>query len=300
MATIESARLVAAQLGVLTTVGALPFPADGVRLADEPVPVLDTAGEVVLWRYAAGSGYVDVAARPGLGAPLVAVVPEGSADAPSRVLARTEVSEATRIANEERYRQRIQDLTHLAQVLKVTGPVVRRFDRGLVEEVLRPRVDTRELALCGRPFRQETDAWAVAACAQVVLDYYRYRYDQERLAEELGLGTEDHPVAHGEQDVALALALETLTGKALTAETTTAPTFAEYRSEVRELRPSIGFVPGHARVVTGYTRMSSLRLIGASFAGLLVQDPWEGGARWENYDAMTCVGTCTARVSLVA
>ncbi|WP_433270526.1 hypothetical protein ACQPZF_10015 [Actinosynnema sp. CS-041913] len=296
MATIESARLVAAQLGVLVTVGALPFPDDSVRLSGAPVPVLDKAGRVALWRHAAGSGYVDVAARPCLGAPLVAVVPEGSADAPPRVVTRPVVSDAARIANEERYRQRVQDLTHLAQVLKVTEPVVRRFDRALVEEVLRPRVDTMALPLCGRPFRQETEAWAVAACAQVVLDFYRYRYDQERLAEELGLGTEDSPIADGGHDVALVL--ETLTGKALTAETT-APTFAEYRSEVREQRPSISFVPGHARVVTGYTRMSSLRLIGASFAGLLVQDPWEGGARWENYDATTCVGTCTARVGLV-
>ncbi|MEV0675787.1 hypothetical protein AB0I60_04600 [Actinosynnema sp. NPDC050436] len=296
MTTVERARLVAAQLGVLVTVGALPFPAAGVRLSDEPVPVCDETGEVLLWRHAAGDGYVDVAARPGLGAPLVAVVPEGRVE-PARTSARPVVSAAARIADEERYRQRVQDLAHLAQVLKVTEPVVRQFDRGLVEEVLRPRVDTRELSLCGRPFRQETAEWATAACVQVVLDFYRYRYDQERLAEELGLGTEEHPVPGDEHDVAPAL--ETLTGKALTAELTPTPTFAEYRSEVREWRPSISFVPGHARVVTGYTRMSSLRLIGASFAGLLVQDPWEGGARWENYDATTIVGTCTARVNLI-
>ncbi|MEU4806460.1 hypothetical protein [Actinosynnema sp. NPDC023587] len=296
MATVESARLVAAQLGVLVTVGALPFPADGTRLSERPVPVCDETGEIVLWRHAAGDGYVDVAARPCLGAPLVAVVPEGRVE-PPRALVRPVVSAAARIANEERYRQRVQDLTHLAQVLKVTEPVVRRFDRDLVEEVLRPRVDTRELRLCGRPFRQETAEWAAAACVQVVLDFYRYRYDQERLAEELGLGTEEHPVPGDEHDVAPAL--ETLTGKALTAVLTSSPTFAEYRSEVRELRPSISFVPGHARVVTGYTRMSSLRLIGASFAGLLVQDPWEGDARWENYDATTLVGTCTARVNLI-
>ncbi len=297
MATVGTALLAAAQLGVLATVGALPDLGDGVRLADEPVPVPDTTGEVALWRHAVGSGYVDVAARPALGAPLVAVVPEGPVDASPRPVARPVGGDAARIANEERYRQRVQDLTHLAHVLKVTEPVVRRFDRALVEEVLRPRVDRQELPLCGRPFRQETDEWAPAACTQLVLDFYRYRYDQERLAEELGLGTEDFPIAEGEHDVALAL--ETLTGKALTAELTGAPTFAEYRSEVREFRPSISFVPGHSRVVTGYTRMSSLRLIGASFAGLLVQDPWEHRARWENYDTTTCVGTCTARVSLV-
>ncbi|CCH29225.1 hypothetical protein ABZ816_38370 [Actinosynnema sp. NPDC047251] len=296
MATVDMARMVAAQLGVLVTVGALPIPADGVRLSDRPVPVCDETGEVALWRYPAGDGYVDVAARPCLGAPLVAVVPEGRLE-PARPVARPTASAAARIANEERYRQRVQDLTHLAQVLKVTEPVVRRFDRGLVEEVLRPRVDTQELRLCGRPFRQETAQWATAACVQVVLDFYRYLYDQERLAEELGLGTEEFPVSGDEHDVAPAL--ETLTGKALTAELTSTPTFAEYRSEVREHRPSISFVPGHARVVTGYTRMSSLRLIGASFAGLLVQDPWDGGARWENYDATTFVGTCTARVNLV-
>lgn len=294
MGSIDTARLVAAQLGVLATVGALPGVGHGVLGAD-PLPVRSDSGEVVLWRYPLGSGYVDVAARPCWGAPLVAFVPEGRA-VPA-VVHRQPVSAEVREAAVERYRQRVQDLTHLAQVFGLDEPVVRRFDRGLVEEVLRPRVDTRTLPPCVRPPLQETDAWALAACVQVLLDFYRYRYDQERLASELGLGTEDSPVRGSWREVALAV--ETLTGKALSAELSTAPAFAEYRTEVREERPSISIVPGHARVVTGYTRMSSLRLIGASFAGLLVQDPAEGAGRWENYDATACVGTCTARVNLV-
>ncbi|MCE6999894.1 hypothetical protein LZG04_34530 [Saccharothrix sp. S26] len=97
----------------------------------------------------------------------------------------------------------------------------------------------------------------------------------------------------------VAPAVRELTGKALSVRVSTAPTFTEYLAEVREERPSISFVPGHARVVTGCTRMSSLRLMGAGFAGLLVQDPAEGVVRWENYDAMACVGSCTASVRLV-
>ncbi|MEU4742151.1 hypothetical protein AB0G02_17050 [Actinosynnema sp. NPDC023658] len=294
MSSMETARLVAAQLGVLAAVGALPCAGDGVPVG-EPVPVWCDSGEVVLWRHPVGRGYVDVAARPCWGAPLVAFVPEGRAE--STVLRRPWPVTDPREEAAERYRQRVQDLAHLARVVGLDEPVVRRFDRGMVEEVLRPRVDTRTLPPCARPPEQEADEWALAACVQGLLAFYRYPYDQERLATELGLGTGPDPVRGTWDDVALAV--RELTGKALSVEVSTAPTFAEHLTEVREQRPSISFVPGRARVVTGYTRMSSLRLIGASFAGLLVQDPAEGAARWENYDAMACVGSCTARVTLV-
>ncbi|MFE9748420.1 hypothetical protein ACFYOT_26235 [Saccharothrix saharensis] len=294
MGAVDTVRLVAAQLGVLATVGALPCAGDGVPVGD-PEPVRCENGEVVLWRHQVGRGYVDVAARPCWGAPLVAFVPEGRVT-PAVVRRPWPVGDPREDAA-ERYRQRVHDLTHLAQVVGLDEPVVRRFDRALVEEVLRPKVDTRTLPPCVRPPRQETDEWALAACVQVLLDFYRYRYDQERLASELGLGTEEAPVRGTWRDVAPAV--RGLTGEALSVAVSTAPTFTEYLTEVREERPSISFVPGHARLVTGYTRMSSLRLMGAGFAGLLVQDPAEGAARWENYDAMACVGSCTARVNLV-
>ncbi|PRY30955.1 C39 family peptidase [Umezawaea tangerina] len=377
MTRIESARLVAAQLGVLATLGALPDLPDGPRLDRSPTPVHDVNGELLLWRIGTcgGRGYVDVAAHPMLGAPLVAVAPEAVWE-PEALLAEArargvehdelqfvaysfpklavrylldgvevallelhtwervppvradlseppgeferwsfldELSPQARHTHDERYRQRREALTHLANVLHVDDPVVRRFDRKIVEQVLKPRVDALELqyshrfsdqSSCLGLLGQETNRWSSAASAQMVLDFYRYRYDQERLADELGLGTEEHPSGlPASRDFDVVRALENLTGKSLSAAMSTTPTFAEYRSEIRANRPVISFVPGHCRVVTGYTRTSSLLLIGASFAALRVADPWPPKAgvvtRWENVDTIVCRNTVTARVTLV-
>lgn len=377
MTRIESARLVAAQLGVLATLGALPDLPDGPRLDREPTPVHDVNGELLLWRIGScgGRGYVDVAAHPRLGAPLVAVAPEAVWE-PEMLLGearsldvehdelqfvaysfpklavrflldgvevalrelhtweqvpevRADLTEppgeferwsfldeqapAARQLLEERYLQRIEALTHLANVLHVNEPVVRRFDRKIVEQVLRPRVDALELhyshsfadqSSCLGLVGQETNRWSTAASAQMILDFYRYRYDQERLADELGLGTEENPVGlPASRDFDVVVALETLTGKSLTASLSTTPAFAEYRSEIRANRPVISFIPGHSRVVAGYTRTSSLLLIGASFAALQVNDPWPPRAgvvtRWENVDTTVCRSTVTAKVTLL-
>jgi hypothetical protein len=190
---------------------------------------------------------------------------------------------------------------------------VRRFDRKIVEQVLRPRVDALELhyshsfadqSSCLGLVGQETNRWSAAASTQMILDFYRYRYDQERLADELGLGTEEHPVGlPPSREFDVVVALENLTGKSLSAALSTTPTFAEHRSEIRANRPVISFVPGHCRVVAGYTRTSSLLLIGASFAALQVNDPWPPRAgvvtRWENVDTIVCRSTVTAKVTLI-
>jgi hypothetical protein len=368
--------LVATQLSVLTTLGALPGLPHCLRLDGEPTPVHDVNGELLFWRLALhGKGYVDIAAHPGLGAPLVAIAPEAewdprglAADAARRGIEHDalqfvafsfpklalrflrdgaevallelhtwaqvpeprrelgdppghferwsfldEQAEDVRRDHEERYHQRVESLAHLANVLHVHEPVVRLFDRRVVEEVLRPHVDARELryshhdadhSTCIALRGQETNVWSVAASVQMLLDFYRYRYDQDRLAYELGLGTEDEPTGlpHS-REFDVVLALESLTGKSLTASMSMLPSFGEYRAEIRANRPLISFVPGHSRVVAGYTRTSSLRLMGASFAGLLVYDPWPPNAgvitRWENVDTTAYRRTFTARVNLL-
>jgi len=376
MRPCESARLVATQLSVLATLGALPGLPPCSRLDGEPTPVHDVRGDLLFWRLALGGrGYVDIAAHPRLGAPLVAIAPDAEWD-PCALLAEAaelgiehdglefvaysfpklavrfrragaevalrelhtwdqvpdprrehgtppgqferwsfldEQSAEVGRDHEERYHQRVESLAHLANVLHVHEPVVRLLDRRVVEEVLRPHVDFRELlyshrdadhSTCVALRGQETNTWSVAASVQIFLDFYRYRYEQDRLAYELGLGTEEEPVGlpHS-REFDVVLALESLTGKSLTASMNKHPNFGEYRAEIRANRPLISFVPGHARVVAGYTRTSSLRLMGASFAGLLVYDPWPPNAgvirRWENVDTTVYRRTFTARVTLL-
>ena len=173
------------------------------------------------------------------------------------------------------------------------------------------RADSRVLRYSGRGADhecfelrgQETSVWCVGASVQMVLDFYRYQYTQDRLATELGLGTRTNPNGLSySDDGEVVVALENLTGKALTANMNTSPTFAEIRAEIRANRPVISFVPEHSRTVAGYTQSRFATIGSLGFRGLLVYDPWpvETGAitRWENWDATTYRRTFTARVTL--
>ena len=146
--------------------------------------------------------------------------------------------------------------------------------------------------------------WCVAASVQMVLDFYRYDYDQTRVASQLGLGTKANPSGLPyTRDGDTATALHVMSNNSLTTVMNTSPTFAQYRSEILANRPLVSFVPGHSRSVAGYTRTISPLFPSLNFNGLLVFDPWPPNAgvitRWENYDTQTYRRTFTAHVTLV-
>lgn len=148
---------------------------------------------------------------------------------------------------------------------------------------------------------QQTYVWCVAASVQMFLDFYRYNYQQTRIAQELDLGTIDDPNGLPySRDGDVVTALEDLTGNALNANMNTNPNWAEFRNEIKANRPIISFVPGHSRTVAGYT---STKLFGwYVFRGLLVYDPWPPATgvitRWENFDIQTYRRTFTAQLTL--
>ncbi len=159
---------------------------------------------------------------------------------------------------------------------------------------------------------QLTGVWCVAASVQMVLDFYRYEYSQIRIADELGVGTCKKPNGLPySQDHKVVDVLEKLTSNALDAHMNKSPSYGEFTSEIKQNRPLVSFIPGHARTVAGYLR-SLLTVLGKRpFRGLLVYDPWppstcahgpvNGGTitRWENYNTQTYRRTFTARVKLV-
>lgn len=151
---------------------------------------------------------------------------------------------------------------------------------------------------------QETNVWCVGASTQMLLDFYRYEYSQVRLAEELGLGTLEHPNGLPYSRVGdVVTVIEAMTSNGLDATMITNPSWSTFRDEIRANRPLISFVPGHSRTVAGYTR-SRFTLPGLiSFRGLLVYDPWPPNAgvitRWENFATQTYQYAYTARVSKV-
>jgi hypothetical protein len=141
--------------------------------------------------------------------------------------------------------------------------------------------------------------WCVAASAEMLLNFYRYEYDQIRLADELSLGTCANPNGLPYSQVgAVVTVLENLTSSNLDVTMVVNPSWSVFRNEIRANRPLISFVPGHSRTVAGYTQ-SMLHLPGKlPFKGLLVYDPWPptdcshpnaGGVitKWENFNTQT-------------
>jgi hypothetical protein len=137
---------------------------------------------------------------------------------------------------------------------------------------------------------QQTNVWCVAASCQMLLNFYRYTYDQIRLAAELGLGTLDDPDGLPYARVGdVVTVLEALTSNALDVTMHVNPAFDIFRNEIRANRPLISFVPSHSRTVAGYTR--NILTFPVPFRGLLVYDPWPPNVgvitRWENVATQT-------------
>lgn len=146
---------------------------------------------------------------------------------------------------------------------------------------------------------QQTNVWCVAASVEMLLNFYRYHYDQPRLAAEMDLGTCEDPngLPYGDEHKVVDT-IENLSSNTLNATSIVNPIWSVYTTEIKANRPLISFIPGHSRTVAGYTS-SLLHLPGKlPFKGLLVYDPWpptdcahpeSGGVitRWENFNTQT-------------
>ena len=142
---------------------------------------------------------------------------------------------------------------------------------------------------------QQTPVWCVPASVEMLLNFYRYQYDQPRIAQELDQGTCDAPrgLPYGEEHRVVDT-IEKLSSKTLDATALANPAWATFQTEIRANRPLISFIPAHSRTVAGYTR-TMIQLPGQlPFRGLLVYDPWPptdcahpeaGGVitTWENF-----------------
>jgi hypothetical protein len=157
--------------------------------------------------------------------------------------------------------------------------------------------------ICYEVQGQATSLWCVAASVEMLLDFYRYEYDQDRLAAALGLGTHakpsDLPVG---QEGRIVTAIQALTTNALDVTMKTDPTWEDFRDEIVANRPVISLVPGHARTIAGYTDTGPVSAQLGPFRGLLVYDPWPPNqgvvTRWENVEVQIYTFAFLARIHL--
>jgi hypothetical protein len=142
---------------------------------------------------------------------------------------------------------------------------------------------------------QQTNVWCVGASVEMLMNFYRYEYNQVRLATELGLGTLAAPNGLPYARVAdVVTVIERLSSRTLDATMHVNPAWSIFKNEITANRPLISFVPGHSRTVAGYTETRLIMFPGGStvtFRGLLVYDPWPPNAgvitRWENFATQT-------------
>lgn len=217
-----------------------------------------------------------------------------------------EMPAATRRSNTRKFKKRL-GIWESRRLRRIDSTMIRQKAFKRTNAILK-LTDTRELHYSPRPADhhpcyelrgQQTGVWCVAASVEMLLNFYRYQYDQVRLAKELDLGTCDHPNGLPYSQVAkVVTVVEKLTSNALNATMHTNPSWSVFRNEIRANRPLISFVPGHSRTVAGYTRSMIHLPYRLPFKGLLVYDPWpatdcdhpeDGGVitKWENFATQT-------------
>lgn len=217
-----------------------------------------------------------------------------------------ELPSRTKRANARGLEERVSTWGSLRHDLDVS--VISR-ERFAVTDVVLHLTDTREVSYgphpgdhtpCYELRSQRTPVWCVAASTEMLLDFYRYTYDQLRIASELGLGTCANPHGLPYSQVSKVVAvIEKLSSNALDATMHPNPGWTVFRDQIRANRPLISFIPGHSRTVAGYTN-TMIHLPGQlPYRGLLVYDPWPPGpaapgqcsspdvggvvTRWENF-----------------
>jgi hypothetical protein len=157
------------------------------------------------------------------------------------------------------------------------------------------RLDSTHQTCCEKR-AQQTDEWCVAASVQMLLDFYRYEYAQDRIASDLGLGTRNAPAPLPNDKWSRVVGeIETLTSNALTVAKVlldpTAPVAAWqiFRTQILANRPAISFVAGHSRTVGGFFDQAAA---GLGFRGLVIYDPYAPGAGPSYEDCTYAIYKC--------
>lgn len=114
---------------------------------------------------------------------------------------------------------------------------------------------------------QENSRWCVPASVQMTLLFWRYEYDQTRVARELGLDTTPPRDLPYDDVGRIEDVIERLTSDALAAGAAPRPSFRYFQEITRDNRPVISVLSSHCRVVVGFKA-------GAFLEGLHVFDPW--------------------------
>ena len=147
---------------------------------------------------------------------------------------------------------------------------------------------------CDRPevfqlYAQQTNVYCAVATGQMILDFYKYHFDQVDIAVAMSTG------AGGTTNSDQVTGYESLSNNGLNATYDSSAAWSEAKSEIDANRPVKSGIPGHARAVAGWKRQNFFLAGAAPQQWLKVFDPWpwnanicDGGAvYWEDWNAVT-------------
>lgn len=149
-----------------------------------------------------------------------------------------------------------------------------------------PRCNAHE---CFELYAQQTSVYCAVATGQMILDFYRYHFDQDDIAAAMGTG------ATGTYNDGQVAGYESLSNHCLDATYDSSAAWTEARAEIDANRPLKSGVPNHARACAGWKRQN-IWLVGQQpQRWLRIFDPWpwnadicDGGAvYWEDWNAVS-------------
>jgi len=129
---------------------------------------------------------------------------------------------------------------------------------------------------------QENNVHCARASAQMMLCYWRYCYSQHEIAQAFGA-----PDNQGTSPNAIVPGLESLTNNCFDATRHNTAGWTTCENEIKERRPFMSCIPGHARACAG-TRKWNIWIINQPQPRYLyIFDPWPpntGAIYWENFN----------------
>lgn len=149
-----------------------------------------------------------------------------------------------------------------------------------------PRCNTHE---CFELYAQQTNVYCAVATGQMILDFYRYHYDQDDIATAMSTG------AGGTTNPNQVAGYESLSNNGLDATFDNTADWNEAKAEIDANRPLKSGIPGHARACAGWKRQNIWVINQPAQKWLQIYDPWpwnenicDGGAvYWEDWSAVT-------------
>ncbi len=149
-----------------------------------------------------------------------------------------------------------------------------------------PRCSPHE---CFALYAQQTSVYCAVATGQMILDFYRYYYDQDDIAAAMGTGS------GGSSNSGQVTGYESLSNKCLDATYDASANWSEAVSEINANRPLKSGIPGHARACVGWKRQNIFLIGQQPKHWLKIYDPWPWNANicaggrivWEDWDTVT-------------